>query len=251
VRITFVAVIDSRMQDLFSGRKPIPIQGTNVILDSPEVLEAWIAERKRRFPTSSRVEEKKRKLEEAVARGQLDPIDLGLRANKRRKPENQDISERLKGKNGKHEQRGGNYGKRVESDRVPDSGWGARRKTKESEVAPTKPVVPDFSSPPESDSDDDAPPELVSSKTAPPIELKPDTKDTDFFMEEDVKTIPAEKPVTENGKPRKSLLVQPKMPPRNPFASRPTLLRNVRYCTYFFSLSQLTLVFSYFFLKYE
>lgn len=214
------------------GRKPIPIQGTNVILDSPEVLEAWIAERKRRFPTSSRVEEKKRKLEEAIARGQLDPIDLGHRANKRRKTENQDTSERPKGKNVKHEQRSGISGKRIESARVPDSGWGARRKTKESEVATTRPVVPDSLTPSESDSDDDAPPELVSSKTVPLIELAPDNKDTDFVMEEDAKTLPAEKPVTEIEKSRKPLIVQPKMPPRNPFASRPTLLRNVRYCTY-------------------
>ncbi|KAF8898649.1 hypothetical protein BD779DRAFT_1607395 [Infundibulicybe gibba] len=31
--------------------KPIPIQGTNIILDSPDVLDAWIAERKKRWPS--------------------------------------------------------------------------------------------------------------------------------------------------------------------------------------------------------
>jgi len=39
--------------------KPIPIQGTSITLDSPEILDAWIAERKKRFPTSSRIEDKK------------------------------------------------------------------------------------------------------------------------------------------------------------------------------------------------
>ncbi|KAJ7925869.1 nuclear fragile X mental retardation-interacting protein 1-domain-containing protein [Mycena leptocephala] len=51
--------------------KPIPIQGTTIMLDSPEEVEAWIAERKRRWPSAPRVEEKKRKMDEAVARGQL------------------------------------------------------------------------------------------------------------------------------------------------------------------------------------
>ncbi|KAF7347760.1 NUFIP1 domain-containing protein [Mycena venus] len=58
--------------------KPIPIQGTTVILDSPEQVEAWIAERKKRWPSAPRVEEKKRKMEEAVARGQLSLEDSGL-----------------------------------------------------------------------------------------------------------------------------------------------------------------------------
>ena len=47
-------------------RKPIPIQGTTIILDDPDVLDAWIAERKRRWPSANLVEEKKRKREEAI-----------------------------------------------------------------------------------------------------------------------------------------------------------------------------------------
>jgi hypothetical protein len=43
-------------------------------LNTPEEIEAWKAERKKRFPTASRVADKKAKLEEAIARGQL-PFD--------------------------------------------------------------------------------------------------------------------------------------------------------------------------------
>jgi hypothetical protein len=39
-------------------RKVVPIQGTSITLDSPDLLEAWLAERKKRWPTSIRVEER-------------------------------------------------------------------------------------------------------------------------------------------------------------------------------------------------
>ncbi|KAJ7103439.1 nuclear fragile X mental retardation-interacting protein 1-domain-containing protein [Mycena belliarum] len=56
--------------------KPIPIQGTTVVLDTPEQLEAWIAERRRRWPSAQRVEDKKRKMEEAMTRmHRLDAVD--------------------------------------------------------------------------------------------------------------------------------------------------------------------------------
>ncbi|KAI0304972.1 hypothetical protein BC826DRAFT_26037 [Russula brevipes] len=63
--------------------KPIPILGTNVRLDTPEEVAAWIAERKRRWPTAPRVAEKKRKLEEAMANGGLQPDYIALTGNKR------------------------------------------------------------------------------------------------------------------------------------------------------------------------
>jgi len=35
--------------------KPVPIPGTGITLDTPEAVDAWIAERKKRYPTSQRV----------------------------------------------------------------------------------------------------------------------------------------------------------------------------------------------------
>ena len=61
------------------------IQGTNVALDTPEEIERWLAERRRRWPTDARVAEKKQKLDDAIARGQMHPDDPALRAHKRRR----------------------------------------------------------------------------------------------------------------------------------------------------------------------
>ncbi|TFY50427.1 hypothetical protein EVG20_g11525, partial [Dentipellis fragilis] len=66
--------------------KPIPIQGTSIKLNTPEAIEGWIAERKKRWPTADRVEDKKRKLEEAIARGQIIE-DPSLRGKRRRTDE--------------------------------------------------------------------------------------------------------------------------------------------------------------------
>jgi len=71
-----------------SIRKVVPIQGTSVTLDSPDILEAWLAERKKRWPTSIRVEERKTKLQAAAARGELSIHDRGFsRKRKQRDPE--------------------------------------------------------------------------------------------------------------------------------------------------------------------
>ncbi|KAH7100184.1 nuclear fragile X mental retardation-interacting protein 1-domain-containing protein [Auriculariales sp. MPI-PUGE-AT-0066] len=51
--------------------KPVPIPGTGITLDTPEALATWIAERKKRWPTTQRVADKKQKLEDAIARGDL------------------------------------------------------------------------------------------------------------------------------------------------------------------------------------
>ncbi len=68
-------------------RKPVPILGTNVRLDTPEELAAWIAERRRLWPTAARVAEKKRKLDKAMANGGLLPEHLMLTGgNKRFRP---------------------------------------------------------------------------------------------------------------------------------------------------------------------
>lgn len=64
-------------------RKPIIIQGTSVTLDTPEAISAWIADRRKRWPTASRVEEKSKKLEEAVARGEIAATEMSFRGRKR------------------------------------------------------------------------------------------------------------------------------------------------------------------------
>ena len=57
-------------------RRPVPILGTSITLDTAEDIEAWIAERKQRWPSVARVAEKKRKIEEAIASGGLLPDHL-------------------------------------------------------------------------------------------------------------------------------------------------------------------------------
>jgi len=61
-----------------------------VRLDTPEDIAAWIAERKRRWPTDARVAEKKRKLEHAMANGGLHPDHLALMGGKRFRPMSSD-----------------------------------------------------------------------------------------------------------------------------------------------------------------
>ena len=158
------------------NRKTILIQGTNVALDTPDVLEAWIAERKRRWPTSSRVNDKKREREEAVARGQV-YVDSFKR------PRMDD------------DRRGRGIGR-------TRGGWGA------SSRGATAAAIPRGSretTTPSSGSDDELP-EVVSSKTTVPLPARPPP------------------PLVV-----KKITKQPKNPPRNPFASRPPLLRNVSF----------------------
>ncbi|EJD03901.1 uncharacterized protein FOMMEDRAFT_121243 [Fomitiporia mediterranea MF3/22] len=63
--------------------KPIPIQGTSIILNTPETVDAWIAERRNRWPSASRVEDKEKKLRDAIERGEITATDPKLR-NRRR-----------------------------------------------------------------------------------------------------------------------------------------------------------------------
>lgn len=196
---------------MFARRKPIPIQGTTVVLDSPEELAAWIAERKRRWPSAPRVEEKKRKMEEAVARGQLSLEDSGLAgARKRRRMDEPGGDERGRGR-GAGRGRGQHSGRGQQRGRGVDAGWRGRGRGTATTQLPSPPCqqASDSSS---DDSDDDGAPEIVSSRTeavAPPSPPPP----------VEIKAL----------KPRPP--PQPKQPVRNPFASRPTLLRNVRFFT--------------------
>ncbi|KAJ7070953.1 hypothetical protein C8F01DRAFT_1206591 [Mycena amicta] len=116
----------------------LPIQGTNILLNTPAALADWLAERKRRWPSTQLVSEKKRKLEEAAARGEL--AAEAAFGQKRR---------------------------RTVDDRGATSGRGAWR----GRGRPFTTAAPRTTSAAESQSsdhsDDDAPPDVVSSKARP------------------------------------------------------------------------------------
>lgn len=206
-----------------SCRKPIPIQGTNIVLDSPEILDAWIAERKKRFPTSSRVEEKKRKLEDAVARGQLDITGATLRLNKRQK-----CDHRLDG-HGSHQKMQSHTARNGK--RMTDAGWSGR--VRAAPIAPSTVVttVVNKASHSRSSSEDDrdGEPEVLSSKIQHASEVPVVREDKEDIAKKGSETSAPSRSVAKNDtvSRHKSSALQPKNLPKNPFASRPTLLRNV------------------------
>ena len=188
-------------------------------MDSPEILDAWIAERKRRFPTSSRIADKKRKLEDAIARGQLDITGATLRSYKRQKGDH-----RLEHRGSHHKMRTGKIDK--DQTRTTDAGW--RGRVRAAPIAPSTVMATIEASHSSSSSEDDTDrePEVLSSKIQhaskiPVVQEHVEKKGS--------KSLASSPSVVKNdtvGRHRSSAL-QPKNPQRNPFASRPTLLRNV------------------------
>ena len=69
-----------------------------MILQAPEDIDAWIAERKRRWPTNARKEEKEKKLQEAVERGEIAAVDARFRGRKRQKVDDSQPRGRGRGK---------------------------------------------------------------------------------------------------------------------------------------------------------
>ena len=140
-------------------RKRVPIQGTNVVLDSEEAVNAWIAERKKRWPTAARIQEKEKKLQEAIDRGEILENITSLRGTKRRRTE----STSSRGNNDRRVRGGSRGGK------VLDSQNGAS--SVKFHPLPAKPVVPVVQAPSKeiissSDSESDMDPvkDAVSSK---------------------------------------------------------------------------------------
>ncbi|EGN98674.1 hypothetical protein SERLA73DRAFT_168297 [Serpula lacrymans var. lacrymans S7.3] len=207
--------------------KIIPIHGTSIVLDTPEALDAWIAERKKRFPTTERVIDKKRKLEEAAARGQLPPEDMGLLGHKRRRMEENSRegsgNYRGRGQRGRQPRgrgrglsrgRGGSTATHIDT---PVANLERSAPVPTSSAGPSLVVEALSGSSSDSDSDDEVP-EAVSSK-APPADVKPRADETESPQVQTVQPLPkiVKKPIPP----------QPKKPPHNPFASRPTLLHNL------------------------
>ncbi|KAI0348494.1 hypothetical protein BDW22DRAFT_1416676 [Trametopsis cervina] len=211
--------------------KPIPIQGTTIKLDTPEAIEQWIAERKKRFPTASRVQEKSQKMAEAVARGQLAFPDQRF-PNKKRRIDNESKFpvngrghrggfQRGRGRGAMHasRQQGLGGGERVVQPPASSSSLTVAEGPDSAIAHPgLEPVdalgIEDAIS---NDSDSDSPPEVISSKTEtiPPLVMEPPLE---RHGESDRHSLQAV---------RKPFTKQPRRQPQNPFASRPALLRNL------------------------
>lgn len=207
----------------------MPIQGTSVVLNTPETIDVWLAERKKRWPTVQRVQEKKEKIEEAIARGQLPLMSAASRGTKRRREEGQN-SQRS---NKRHFQNSAQRKKQSEAQTTPF------QEPKQCQPAASQPLqdfLPKNSSQPpsstvddldnaEGDSDDEAP-EVLSSKQAT-SHAHSEVQEAGNTLEK-LSNTPLTKTPSKLTRPQKK---EPKLPPRNPFASRSTLLRNVSFQT--------------------
>ena len=201
------------------------------------------------------MEDQKRKLDEAQARGQISVDDPALLRGKRRRIDNhsKDLQHRA---NGSERGRGRGRGKgRI---RGTDGGWSGRGRGRGGSTVPIRgdtrsPMTGAAHSTPKSppataardtdassDSDSDAPPEVISSRPPPDVighgvSLSKEIPDSALEIKIPVrnKTEEPDIPVVAHTSDDSAKLVnkprpaQPKKAPYNRFASRPTLLRNV------------------------
>ncbi|KAJ3568791.1 hypothetical protein NP233_g5474 [Leucocoprinus birnbaumii] len=198
--------------------KTVPIQGTSIVLNTPEALDLWLAERRKRWPTAQRVEEKKVKMEEAIARGQLPLMGSSSRGTKRQRDEGQ----RGQGSNrGRHKAFSGQKKQKTFSRDMPKPQADIPKIPSEPSISTVDLVS--HNSPDENTSDDDEAPEVVSSKQPTNHVAHDSSSDAEEPTEMHLPDVP---PATSKGltRPKRK---EPKLPPRNPFASRPTLLRNL------------------------
>jgi len=221
------------------------------------------------------VEDKKRKLGEARARGQISVDDPALLRGKRRKTDggSKDFQHQHSGSDrGRSQRRGGGQG------RGTDNGWRGRGRggsavqsrgvtegSPSTGVVSFAPRIPVSSAAKDTDagseSDSDAPPEVITSKAPPGVEYDAEeVLDLALEIEPSMRNkaeasdIPGVTRVSSNPvKPlNKHHPPQPKKAPYNPFASRPTLLRNVSSLVAMHTHCSLMImvIFSCFFLKY-
>jgi len=193
--------------------KPIPIQGTTLVLDSPEALGAWIAERKRRWPTARRIEDKKQKMDEAITRGQLSPEDSSSRSRKRRK-----LDERPVQKTGRDYERnsGGNRARKSIPNAQRGGGWNEHKTSPEAQPPPISKNTAYPSRPSSEAEEDDDKPEVISSKQPqepPRLNYKLNINFSGASGD--------------RRRSQKRYILEPRQDPPNPFASRPALLRNL------------------------
>ncbi|CCM05162.1 uncharacterized protein FIBRA_07371 [Fibroporia radiculosa] len=239
--------------------KPILIQGTTIKLDTPEAIASWIAERKKRFPTAGRIEEKGKKLEEAIARGQLPMDDARFPQRKKRRMDSTSFGSNMHYGNafsGQERGRGRGRGQRGVVDGGRHYGTGRRSEQtapRQLYALPERPTSPHAgpasrTSEPDSgfsgssitqnvdedESSSDSAPETMSSKrparTARIESLEAQSKITGKDKElspsgerqNNAQIIPQR-----GQQSRNPIHKQPRRPPHNPFASREPLLRNL------------------------
>ncbi|KAL7410195.1 hypothetical protein BDY24DRAFT_436516 [Mrakia frigida] len=189
------------------------IEGTSISLQTPEQIAAWVAERKKRWPTKERVEEKAKAREDAIARGEFDPSSSsrrgargggrgGARGSTRggRGGSRGGAESSYSSRGGEPPSKKGRWGAGAEE----DQGW----KSKGGKPAPTRAPVPggnpieDFDSDPlssssgdddssDSDEDDsgsdiDPVKDAVSSRLPPPARVDVDGEGGDLEVEEEV-----------------------------------------------------------------
>ncbi|KAF9785498.1 nuclear fragile X mental retardation-interacting protein 1-domain-containing protein [Thelephora terrestris] len=205
---------------------PIVIQGTNLSLNTPEDIEAWIAERKKRFPTAKRVADKKTKLEEAIARGQL-PFDDNSRFPKRPRLERPNHSAN-RGRGSGRGRRGRSGPPAVRDEVVtPKVSATPTQVTQDSSSLQLPPAQPSPVPPDDCDSSDpdDAPPEALPTKstknTVPEVPCPAENSRESGGVE--VKPSMREKRTG----PRRQPVRQPRGPPPVPFGQNTSLLRNL------------------------
>ncbi|KAJ3920686.1 hypothetical protein F5877DRAFT_37536 [Lentinula edodes] len=187
--------------------KPILIQGTNLTLDTPDAIDAWVEERKKRWPSSTLIAEKKRKFEQASARGELSVESLGLFSTKKRR-----VQDPYEGNERNDHARGGRARGRDNTIN--------RALVLEREVSPQVQIHEPLKEEKDRDgsaSDSDSEPEVLSSKPPPVPEKQVNVPQ----ITSSVPTQSNPKTVAKNPRP------QPKKPPPNPFAPRTSLLRNL------------------------
>ncbi|KAF8591888.1 hypothetical protein K439DRAFT_1626401 [Ramaria rubella] len=240
--------------------KPVPIPGTGLTLNTPEAVDAWIAERKKRWPSKEHVEDKKRKAQEAVDRGE---IDLTLKGRKRQKMDDGSHGLVNRGRGWRQERgrgRGGGRGRGRGRDDAnygrPDSGWRGRGRDRDegsalrSRINPTSGETSgqgiallkgtisssdNSSASSTSDSDVDPVKDAVSSKVHDPdfpsdLTTEESSQQNKQINKGDDPSVasaldlsdPERRPIW-----KRKPAAQPKALPQNPFATRPSLLRNL------------------------
>lgn len=197
-------------------------------MNAPEDIEAWIAERKKRFPTANRVADKKTKLEEAIARGQL-PLDDNPRFPKR--PRLEEPHHRGNRGRGRGRGRGRNRPPTGRDETATPKVSTAPVQTASGpsslqSVLPARPLAPVPSEDCDSSDSDNAPPETLPTKimnTAVPEPSHP--LETPGDAENLQSKHPTREKLVESKRPT---VRQPRGPPPVQFGQNTSLLRNVR-----------------------
>jgi hypothetical protein len=167
-------------------------------------------------------------MEEAIARGQLPLVSGNSRGTKRRHeegPEPQRNNKRPHQTTVRQEKKFSLP--RPNSLEASNHGIATSRSLPPSPKNIAAPVTGSMVQYPESDdsdSDDNGPPEVISSKQ-PGERNQSDLPDE--TEQRPTKTFEPRRPTKPSAKASLRQMKKPKLPPRNPFASRPTLLRNV------------------------